>query len=139
MPNMPCARARRTFGRLSSRPRTASSCMTSADGSPTSISTVATCCATGATNCWAWRSGLSLLFIDLDRFKMVNDTLGHDAGDNLLREMASRLRACLREGDMVVRLGGDEFVVLVEEVSDPAAVAHIARKILSALVVEFNL
>jgi diguanylate cyclase (GGDEF)-like protein/PAS domain S-box-containing protein len=75
---------------------------------------------------------LGLLFIDLDHFKEINDTYGHDAGDSLLKEVADRLYKCLRSSDVVARLGGDEFVVLVQEVGDAAQVAQVARKILAA-------
>ncbi|MBC7804311.1 MAG: EAL domain-containing protein [Candidatus Parcubacteria bacterium] len=74
---------------------------------------------------------LAILFIDLDRFKNINDTLGHDAGDRALNEIATRLRGCLRETDTVGRLGGDEFVVLIEELPDPAQVALVAQKVLA--------
>ncbi|MFL6655671.1 MAG: PAS domain S-box protein, partial [Sulfurifustis sp.] len=76
---------------------------------------------------------LAVLFIDLDRFKIINDTLGHDAGDVLLKEMSVRLRECLRASDVVARLGGDEFVVLLPEVAETGQVAMVARKILTAL------
>jgi diguanylate cyclase (GGDEF)-like protein/PAS domain S-box-containing protein len=76
---------------------------------------------------------IAVLFIDLDRFKVINDTLGHEAGDILLREMAARIRECLRGGDLVARLGGDEFVMLLQDVSDPAQVGAVARHLLSAI------
>jgi diguanylate cyclase (GGDEF)-like protein/PAS domain S-box-containing protein len=76
---------------------------------------------------------LAVLFIDLDRFKIINDTLGHEAGDVLLREIAARLRECLRASDVVARLGGDEFVVLLQEVGDPAQAAAVARNILNVV------
>jgi len=76
----------------------------------------------------------AVLFIDLDRFKIVNDTLGHEAGDELLREVSLRLIGVLRASDVVARLGGDEFVIMVQEVSDPEQVASVARKILSAII-----
>ena len=75
---------------------------------------------------------IAVLFIDLDRFKIINDTLGHDAGDVLLREMSARLKDCLRSSDVVARLGGDEFVVLVQEIHEETQVGLIARNILSA-------
>jgi len=76
---------------------------------------------------------LAVLFIDLDRFKVINDTLGHDVGDALLREVARRLSESLRASDTVARLGGDEFVVLLEELSDPMYVTAVAHKLLAAL------
>jgi len=72
-------------------------------------------------------------FIDLDRFKLVNDTLGHEAGDMLLREISTRLKATLRASDVVARLGGDEFVVLLQEVADAHEAGEVARKILAAI------
>jgi diguanylate cyclase (GGDEF)-like protein len=76
---------------------------------------------------------VAVLFIDLDRFKIINDSLGHEAGDCLLIEIAARLRGCLRAGDVVARLGGDEFVVLVEDSAEKDEVSVIADKILTAL------
>jgi len=75
----------------------------------------------------------AVLFIDLDRFKVINDSLGHSAGDTLLIEVAKRLRSCVRESDVVARLGGDEFVVMLDRISDRDEVAGVARKILAAL------
>lgn len=76
----------------------------------------------------------AVLFIDLDRFKNINDTLGHDAGDELLKTMAQRLTECLRESDVVARMGGDEFVILIQEIEDPDRVAKVARKVLAATI-----
>jgi len=86
----------------------------------------------------------AVLFIDLDNFKMLNDTLGHDVGDMLLQQVAARLTACLREEDTVVRLGGDEFVILVESLSIKLVEAVteaeiIAEKILAEIVQTFQL
>lgn len=76
----------------------------------------------------------AVLFLDLDRFKIVNDTLGHDAGDILLKEISTRLRQCLRDSDVIARLGGDEFVVLAQEVNEPSQVSIVADKILLAAI-----
>ena len=75
---------------------------------------------------------LAVFFIDLDRFKNINDTLGHEAGDFLLCEMAARLKQCLRASDVVGRLGGDEFVVMLPEPENAEQIATVAQKILSA-------
>ena len=75
----------------------------------------------------------ALLFIDLDRFKVINDSLGHDAGDMLLVQIADRLRVCLRSSDVVARFGGDEFVVLVEEINERGDVERVAADVLAAL------
>jgi diguanylate cyclase (GGDEF)-like protein/PAS domain S-box-containing protein len=85
-------------------------------------------------NARRYNRNFAVLFIDLDRFKIINDALGHDAGDKLLKEMGTRLSETVRSSDVVARLGGDEFVVLVQEVSEAKQVDPVARKILSALV-----
>ncbi|MGE5615942.1 MAG: putative bifunctional diguanylate cyclase/phosphodiesterase [Bacillota bacterium] len=76
---------------------------------------------------------ISVLFIDLDRFKVINDTLGHQAGDQLLTAVAERLRSAVRDSDLVARLGGDEFVVLIEDHAGPEEVMIVAQKILQML------
>jgi diguanylate cyclase (GGDEF)-like protein/PAS domain S-box-containing protein len=80
---------------------------------------------------------LAALFIDLDRFKNVNDTLGHQTGDVLLQQVAQRFRECLRESDVVARLGGDEYTVMMRPVRDPQEVAVCAQKLIGALSAPF--
>ena len=75
----------------------------------------------------------AVAFIDLDDFKLVNDSLGHGAGDELLRAVADRIRSCLRSGDTPARLGGDEFAVLLEDAPDAGAVTEVAERILDSL------
>ena len=82
---------------------------------------------------------VGLLFIDLDRFKLVNDTLGHRAGDDLLQEVAARLQAAVRAQDTVSRLGGDEFTVILPELHAPAGAANVAEKIIEVLSMPFFL
>jgi diguanylate cyclase (GGDEF)-like protein/PAS domain S-box-containing protein len=83
----------------------------------------------------AHRSGqrLAVLYLDLDRFKPVNDSFGHAAGDRLIQVVAERLRTCVREGDTVARLGGDEFTLLLPGVSQVVDVARVAEKVLDTL------
>ena len=81
----------------------------------------------------------SVLFLDLDRFKIVNDSLGHYMGDQLLVHFAHRLEACLRPGDTVARLGGDEFTILLEDLKDPSEPKKVAERIQQALGIPFDL
>ena len=80
---------------------------------------------------------LAVLFLDLDRFKTINDTLGHPAGDSLLQQAAKRLKTTLREEDTIGRVGGDEFLILVSELTTLEDVGHVADKILKALSAPF--
>ena len=82
---------------------------------------------------------LAVAFLDLDRFKQINDTLGHDAGDQLLQEVAGRLKECMRDSDTVARLGGDEFVVLLPQLEDGKYAATVAQKILVLISKPFTL
>jgi diguanylate cyclase (GGDEF)-like protein len=88
----------------------------------------------------ASRSGgkLAVLFLDLDRFKNVNDSLGHEIGDQLLQCVSARLTACLREQDTAARLGGDEFIISLPDVADASAAAHAAARILAELAKPFT-
>ncbi|HWU75426.1 MAG TPA: EAL domain-containing protein [Rhodanobacter sp.] len=75
----------------------------------------------------------ALLYLDVDRFKVINDSLGHLAGDEVLKEVASRLSSCVRHPDLVARLSGDEFAILVEEVMQPADASLVAQRVMDAL------
>ena len=83
--------------------------------------------------------GFALLFLDLDKFKQINDNYGHEAGDELLRQVAARLSAAVRVADVVARLGGDEFVVLIEGHAASANAARVARKIELACALSFDI
>ncbi|ADX45912.1 diguanylate cyclase with PAS/PAC sensor [Paracidovorax avenae ATCC 19860] len=83
--------------------------------------------------------GLALMYIDLDGFKQVNDTLGHDAGDLLLVQVARRFTRCVRRSDTVCRQGGDEFIVLLPIVEHPGQACHVARKIVAVCDAPFDL
>ncbi|MFC6520055.1 EAL domain-containing protein [Undibacterium arcticum] len=81
----------------------------------------------------------AILFLDLDRFKNVNDTIGHEAGDRLLQTVAVRLASCIREADMLARLGGDEFVILVENFDDASYLSTLAERIVQVISEPFHL
>jgi diguanylate cyclase (GGDEF)-like protein len=82
---------------------------------------------------------LAILFMDLDRFKVINDSLGHDVGDLLLRQVADRLLAQSREGDMVARMGGDEFIVLIENQENLQDIAACAKRLVEQLSAPYDL
>ncbi|HKB63321.1 MAG TPA: EAL domain-containing protein [Burkholderiales bacterium] len=79
------------------------------------------------------RRPAALFVLDLDRFKVINDTLGHQFGDRVLQETAKRLLGCVRESDILARLGGDEFVILLEEFGEDSNLTEIARKLLASI------
>src|SRR5690242_1899758 len=83
--------------------------------------------------------GFAVLFIDLDRFKVINDSVGHLVGDDLLFQVGGRIRACLKTRDVVARLGGDEFAVLLEGIADPATAVSVAERVIGELQVPFRL
>ncbi len=82
---------------------------------------------------------LALLFIDLDYFKKINDTLGHDAGDQMLKEVSMRLIECIRDSDTVARMGGDEFMIILPKIAKAQDAAIIAQRIIESLVMPFDL
>jgi len=79
------------------------------------------------------RKKIALLYVDLDKFKQINDAHGHLTGDAVLIEVAARLRTLLRDSDTVARMGGDEFVVILHDISSKTAVQHVATKIIASL------
>ena len=81
----------------------------------------------------------AVLFLDLDNFKQINDGLGHDVGDGLLKVIASRLRACVRGDDFIARIGGDEFCVLLQDIGDPREAAAVAQKLIHELGKEYRI
>ena len=82
---------------------------------------------------------VAVIFLDLDRFKLINDTLGHDMGDALLKSVAERLKSCVRAGDTISRLGGDEFTIVLASVGHVDDVAHVAQKIIEGFVSPFHI
>ncbi|MGQ0751355.1 MAG: diguanylate cyclase domain-containing protein [Betaproteobacteria bacterium] len=89
--------------------------------------------------CHRTKKMMAVMYVDIDRFKNINDTLGHDMGDALLKAFAHRLAGCMRESDTVARIGGDEFTLVVEELTRREIAANLAQKILAAMRVEFSL
>ncbi|MEO7031783.1 MAG: EAL domain-containing protein, partial [Herbaspirillum sp.] len=85
------------------------------------------------------QSSLAVLFLDLDRFKNINDTFGHEAGDQVLRDTATRMRGCLRDQDILARVGGDEFLALVEDYHDPLKLSEITRRLLQEAAKPFDI
>ena len=85
------------------------------------------------------KTNIGLMFIDLDGFKAVNDTLGHDAGDELLKQTADRLNICVRESDTIARLGGDEFTVIMPLIDNIESTIVVADRILESLTEPFGL
>lgn len=82
---------------------------------------------------------LALLYIDLDNFKNINDTFGHHIGDLLLKEVATRLKSCIRSADFIARLGGDEFAIILSEIKNPEEAGSVAQKIINELAFDYEL
>jgi two-component system, cell cycle response regulator len=82
---------------------------------------------------------LGLMLLDLDRFKTVNDTMGHDTGDELLKSVADRLKCCVREVDTVARMGGDEFTIILEGVASEENITVVAKRIVEAIAAPFEI
>ncbi len=85
------------------------------------------------------QQSIGLMLLDLDRFKSVNDTLGHDVGDELLRAVSERLKSCVREVDTVARMGGDEFTAILEGVTSEASIVVVAKRIAESISTVFEL
>lgn len=94
---------------------------------------------TAIEGCRSGGNELAVAFLDLDRFKIINDTLGHAVGDRLLQIAAQRLKSCLRDGDTIVRWGGDEFILLLPHLNSADDAAHIAQRILDVLQPTFEI
>jgi diguanylate cyclase (GGDEF)-like protein/PAS domain S-box-containing protein len=86
-----------------------------------------------------YNSSFALMFIDLDRFKEVNDSLGHEAGDDLLKQVSSRLTDCVRESDTVARLGGDEFTIILDDIAEAQHISKVAQTIVEEIAKPFNI
>ncbi len=84
-------------------------------------------------NCMRHNDGMALFYLDMDHFKQINDTLGHDTGDKLLLSVTQRMRDCLRQSDMIARLGGDEFAVLMPRINNVTEITRVAEKMIQQM------
>jgi diguanylate cyclase (GGDEF)-like protein len=94
---------------------------------------------TALARCRRTGQSLACFYLDIDRFKEVNDTLGHSGGDAALIEFSQRLRQCVRESDIVARLAGDEFVILLENLAHPSEAGNVAAKIIDSMTIPFSI